>query len=119
MFNTMTISLLERTREVGILRALGATGRDVWLIFLFESVSMSIFAGILGILLGFFLSSTSNYVINIIAVRFGGEAVSLFSAPLWLHIAIMSIALLVGFVTGFYPAHRAAKLNPLEALRHE
>ncbi len=119
MFNTMTISLLERTREVGILRALGATGKDVWLIFLFESVSMSIFAGILGILLGFVLSSSSNYVINIIAVRFGGEAVSLFSAPLWLHVAIMSIALFVGFATGFYPAHRAAKLNPIEALRHE
>jgi len=119
MFNTLTISLLERTREVGILKALGATKRDVWMIFLFEAFSIGLLGGISGLLLGALLGKVVNILVNILANQFGGNSVDLFATPPWFLITIMLLSLLVGILTGLYPARRASRLNPLDALRHE
>lgn len=119
MFNTLTISLLERTREVGILKTIGATHRDIWMIFLFEAVLIGGFGGVAGVFGGFLFSRVVNAGINMMARRFGGNAVELFVAPWWFILTIFCVSLIVGFLTGLYPARRAAKLNPLDALRHE
>lgn len=119
MFNTMTISLLERTREVGTLKTIGATNRDVWMIFLFEAILIGALGGVGGLLLGFGLTRIVNVGVGILASQFGGEGAELFSSPLWFVVAIFSVAIVVGLFTGLYPARRAARLNPLHALRHE
>lgn len=119
MFNTLTISLLERTREVGILKAIGATNKDVWKIFLFEAVLIGFLGGVSGVLGGLVFARIVNYIINILARHYGGQPVNIFLAPAWFIISIISISLMVGFLTGLYPARRAAHLNPLDALRHE
>lgn len=119
MFNTMTISLLERTREVGTLKTIGATHRDVWMIFLFEALLIGAFGGFGGLAIGFGLTRLVNVSVNVLAKRLGGESVELFSSPLWFVLSILSVAFTVGIVTGFYPARRAARLDALQALKRE
>lgn len=119
MFNTMTISLLERTREVGTLKTIGATRRDVWMIFLFEALMIGVFGGIGGLAIGYGLTLVVNAAMNILARRLGGEAVSLFLIPAWFVFAILGVALIVGLFTGLYPARRAAKIDALQAMKRE
>ncbi|MDD5341989.1 MAG: ABC transporter permease [Patescibacteria group bacterium] len=118
-FNTLTVSLLERTREVGIMKALGSTRKDIYRLFLTESWVISLTGGLLGILLGWGGGALGNLGLNYLANRFGGEAVDVFYTP-WLFVILMvTISLGIGFLTGAYPAQRASKLNPLDALRYE
>ena len=119
MFNTMTISLLERTKEIGIMKSLGTTDKDVWRIFLTEAIMIGLGGGALGVILGFVGGFLVNYGINSLAASAGGEAVSLFYYPFWFTMGIIVFSLVVGFLTGIYPAKRAAKLNPLDAIRYE
>lgn len=119
MFNTLTISLLERTHEVGILKAIGATNKDVWMIFLYEAVLIGILGGVAGVAGGFLFARIVNFLVNLLAQRYGGEAVDIFRIPLWFIIMIISISLGVGLITGLYPARRAAHINPLKALKNE
>ena len=118
MFNTMTIALLERTQEIGIMKALGATSLDVWNMFLAESILIGFMGGLGGIILGVASGRIFNYAINILAGALGGERIDLFYTPFWFALLIISFSTLVGFLTGFYPAQRAAKINVLEALRY-
>lgn len=119
MFNTLTISLLERTQEVGILKAIGATNRDVWKIFLFEAFLIGVLGGVGGVGGGYTFSLLVNFLVNYLAGQYGGQSVDIFSTPLWFIATITGIALCVGVFTGFYPAARAARLNALEALRRD
>lgn len=119
MFNTMTITLLERTQEIGIMKALGATSMEVWNLFLAESVVIGFFGGVGGIMLGFLIGELFNFGINILARAFGGVEVDIFYTPLWFILLIIIFSTFVGLLTGFYPARRAAKINALEALRYK
>ena len=119
MFNTMTISLLERTREIGIMKSLGAGNFDVWKLFLTEAIMIGFLGGVIGTIIGWSLGKIVNFGINILATSLGGEKVNLFVTPLWFVISIIAFSFFVGFFTGIYPAKRAAKINPLEALRYE
>lgn len=119
MFNTMTIALLERTEEIGIMKSIGASGMTIALIFFMESAIMGILGGLGGILTGLAGGQIFNGVINIIASRFGGEKVNLFSSPDWFIPSIIFFSALVGIITGFIPARRASKVDPLEALRYK
>ncbi len=121
MFNTMTIALLERTQEIGIMKALGATGLDIWKMFLAEAVIIGFLGGAGGIIIGMAGGEVFNYGINLLAsaVEGGGNKVDLFYTPYWFIILIITFATLVGFFTGFYPARRAARINCLEALRYK
>lgn len=119
MFNTMTISLLERTREIGIMRALGADRLDIWKLFLSEATMIGFFGGIAGVLLGTGLSYMANSALNFLAALYGGQEVTIFYSPPWFVIAIIIFSTIVGTITGFYPARRASQLNPLKALRYE
>ena len=119
MFNTMTIALLERTQEIGIMKTIGASSYDIWRMFLTESMIIGFFGGFLGVILGFILSTLVNYGINWLAGVFGGNQTALFARPTWFIIFIVAFSTLVGIITGIYPARRAAKLNALEALRYK
>ena len=117
MFNTMTVTLLERTSEIGVMRTLGASPNDIKILFVAEAVIVGFLGGICGILMGVVIGLGLNPVLNFIATRFGGEAVSLFAFPLWFLLFIAIFSAVVGFMTGIFPARRAANLNPLDAIR--
>jgi len=119
MFNTLTISLLERIKEVGIMKSLGASDKDIWQIFLAEAILIGFCGGLVGLIMSFVGSSFINYIYNFLATSYQAQKVSLFYYPLWFVLMILAFACLVALITGFYPARRAAKLNPLQALRYE
>ncbi len=119
MFNTMTVTLLERTEEIGIMKSIGVSERDVLLMFVFESSIMGFLGGLSGIIIGIIGSKFVNFGFNILAQRFGGEAVQLFYSPLWFILLIIIIGAVVGFITGLVPARRASSINPLDALRYK
>lgn len=117
--NTLTVSLLERTREIGIMKTLGSTSRDIYRLFLVEAVLIGMTGGIIGIGLGFVLGEGANAGINYLAQRAGGEQVDVFLTPLAFVLVVVIISFLVSVFTGFYPARRASKINALDALRYE
>lgn len=108
VMNIMLASVLERTAEIGLRRALGATERDIQRQFLLETFTVSSVGGLIGILFGFFLSGAIAF--------FAGWAVGW---SLWAIILSVGVCSLVGLVFGIYPAVKASRLNPIEALRHD
>lgn len=119
MFNTMTIALLERTQEIGIMKTIGASVYDIWKMFLTESMMIGFFGGLFGVIMGYIMSKIINFAINWLATMFGGTKVELFSILPWFIVFVIAFSTIVGLITGFYPARRAAKLNALEALRYK
>lgn len=85
MFNTMTIALLERTEEIGIMKSIGASDSSVSMMFIMESTIMGFLGGLVGILIGLLGGVVFNQLINFVAARFGGQAVNLFHSPLYIH----------------------------------
>jgi ABC-type antimicrobial peptide transport system permease subunit len=119
MFNTMTITLLERTEEIGIMKSIGASDTVISLIFILESTIMGFLGGLMGIVIGWSEGMLFNTAVNLIATHFGGEKVNLFYSPLWFVIVIIAFGAFVGFLTGVIPARRASKIDPLDALRYK
>jgi ABC-type antimicrobial peptide transport system permease subunit len=119
MFNTMTITLLERTEEIGIMKSIGASDMTISLIFIMESTIMGFMGGLVGIMIGWLEGSTFNAVVNLIATHFGGPRVDLFYSPTWFVLSIIIFSAFVGFITGVIPARRASRIDPLEALRYK
>ncbi len=119
VFNTLTISLLEKTREVGFMKALGATRGDIYKLFIAESVMIGLIGSGVGMTVGVTLGSVLNVSIATLAKATGNLAVELFYMPLYLLFFIVLVAMVISFLTGLYPSYRAAKINPLDALRYE
>jgi putative ABC transport system permease protein len=119
MFNTMTVTLLERTAEIGIMRTIGASPRDVGILFLTESMVVGFLGGVMGIVIGTTVGGILNLTLNAVAARFGGASMSMFSFPIAFLLFIAAFSLVVGFLTGVFPARRAASLNPLDAIRYK
>lgn len=119
MFNTLTVSLLERTREIGGMKTIGMVTDEVQELLLSEAMIMGLSGGIggliLGYLAGFFLSS----LISIYSIANGGGYISLTYIPPFLIIFILVSSFIVGVITGLYPAMRARKVSALNALRYE
>lgn len=119
MFNTMTIALLERTQEIGIMKSLGASNQNVWELFLAESIIMGFLGGVGGILVGYISSEGFNLLVRILAGALGGKHVQLFERPWWFILTILIFSTIVGLFTGLWPARRAARIKILEALRYK
>jgi len=119
IINTMVMSILERYREIGIMKAVGASDGDVRKIFFFESSSIGFMGGILGFGLGWVVSRLINRIVNYFLARQGVPYIEYFNFPLWLFVGAMLFSVVVSLAAGIYPAHRAAKVDPVIALRHD
>ncbi|MBW6431813.1 ABC transporter permease [Patescibacteria group bacterium] len=120
IFNTMTISLLERTHEIGIMKAIGGRNKDVSRVFTAEAAMIGLMGGLSGVAAGWVLGFLLNGLVNFIATSVGGEANNYFSTPIVdFAIPVIGFSFVVSTFAGIWPAKRAAKLNPLEALRYE
>ncbi|MDQ1404540.1 MAG: putative transport system permease protein [Acidobacteriaceae bacterium] len=117
--NTLVMSILERRREIGVLKALGAADSDVQRLFFVEAGVMGLLGGILGVTFGWLLGRAVTYGTNVYLHRQNLNSIELSSVPWWLVVAALGFAVLVSLVAGLYPASRAAKLNPVDALRYE
>ena len=123
--NTMMMSIYERTREIGLMKAVGATNRDVMSVFLAEAGTIGLFGGLGGILigvgLGFVIDLIAGTYLAAQAAQTGATAtdISITHTPLWLPIFALVFSVVVGVVSGIYPAVRAASLSPIEALKYE
>ena len=119
IINTLVMAILERRREIGILKALGAADRDVKQLFFVEAGVMGLFGGILGVGFGWFIGRALTWSTNIYLHRQNLPSAHVFSVPWWLVLAAILFAVIVSLAAGLYPASRAARLNPVEALRYE
>lgn len=117
MFNTMTVALLERTKEIGVMKAIGASDSQILSMFILESTTMGFLGGVCGIILGVLSGVVSNFLLNVVAWKMGGKAVSLFYFPFWFLIFILVFSIVIGFLTGVVPARRASTIDPLDALK--
>ena len=114
VMNIMLVSVTERTREIGLRKALGATEKNILYQFLFEAVILTAIGGIIGILLGAVLSFLASLVLtNVLGVAWN------FTFPFEAALLGLGVSTLVGIVFGLYPARQAAKKSPIEALRYE
>lgn len=119
MFNTMTIALLERTEEIGIMKAIGASRSNISFMFLMESTLMGFLGALGGVILGVLGGEILNILVNFVATRFGGHAVDLFYSPLWFIAAVILFGTLVGLITGLFPSRQASSIDTLDALRYK
>jgi putative ABC transport system permease protein len=117
--NTLVMAILERRREIGILKALGAADSDVQQLFFVEAGVMGFLGGILGVLFGWLLGRALTYGTNVYLHRQNLNSIELSSVPWWLVLSALVFAVLVSLAAGLYPASRAAQLNPVDALRYE
>ncbi len=119
MLNTLSISLLQRTKEVGILKALGTKRTDIFKIFIFEAFLISFLGGSSGLLFGYGFAKGINSGINFIAGKYGVAPSSFVEMPSVFVISIGLFIFFLGLITGIFPAMRASKIHALEALRYE
>jgi putative ABC transport system permease protein len=117
--NTLVMAILERRREIGVLKALGATDSDVKKLFFVEAGVMGFFGGIFGVLFGWLLGRAITIGTNLYLKRQNLNPIELSSVTWWLILAALVFGVLVSLAAGLYPASRAAKLNPVDALRYE
>jgi putative ABC transport system permease protein len=117
--NTLVMAILERRREIGVLKALGAADSDVKQLFFVEAGVMGLAGGVLGVLLGWLIGQALTFATNVYLKRQDLPGVQISSVPLWLIAGAIGFAVLVSLIAGLYPASRAAKLNPVDALRYE
>ena len=118
--NTMIMSILERTREIGIMKAIGAEDREIKLIFFVEAAVIGVVGGVIGVLLAWGIDGVANRL----AYRFilkpqGASFIDFFDLPLYLSLGAILFALVVSILAALYPASRAARIDPVRALRHD
>lgn len=117
--NTMVMSIIERTREIGILKSLGAQEGQVRLLFLVESATIGLVGSLGGILLGWLVSRLLSAVIQWYLASQELPAMDMFSLPLWVALGAIGFGVGVSIVAGLYPASRGARVDPVRALRYE
>lgn len=115
MFNTMIVGFLERIYEVGVMKSLGATDRDVQNLFLMESFIIGFLGGVSGVMLGMGAGGLVNFVMSTLSKNLSGKALTLFITPYWFAIATLALSSCIGVISGYWPARRASYLSPREA----
>jgi len=119
IINTLVMAILERRREIGIMKAIGATDQDVRGLFFAEAGAMGGFGGALGVALGWAMGHAINGGTNLYLKRQHFPPAQIWFVPWWLITSAILFAIIVSLVSGLYPARRAARLDPVEALRYE
>jgi putative ABC transport system permease protein len=119
IINTLVMAILERRREIGVLKALGAADRDVRQLFFAEAGVMGLVGGLFGVLLGWAIGRAIQFATMIYLKRQGMNPPNIWSVPWWLVLGAIGFAVVVSLASGIYPASRAARLDPVEALRYE
>ena len=118
--NTMMMAIYERTREIGVLKALGARNKEVRRMFTADAVLLGFIGGFVGLILGTLLGRLVDWIGHFYLAREGVTGIGQMSiVPPWLAIGALIFAAFIGVLGGFYPAARAARLDPVEALKHE
>jgi len=117
--NTLVMAILERRREIGIMKAIGASDTDVKGLFFAEAGVMGAFGGAVGVTLGWIIGRAINFGANIYLKRQHFPPEQIWFVPWWLVFAAIAFAVAVSLISGFYPAGRAARLDPVEALRYQ
>jgi putative ABC transport system permease protein len=117
--NTLVMAILERRREIGIMKAIGASDGDVKKLFFAEAGAMGILGGIVGVALGWAIGQVINLGTNIYLKRQSFPPEHFWSVPWWLVAFAILFSFLVSLAAGLYPASRAARLDPVQALRYE
>ena len=117
--NTLVMAILERRREIGIMKAIGASDADVKKLFLAEAAVMGLLGGMLGVVLGWSIGRVINAGANVYLHRQNLPSENLWAVPWWLIAGAIAFAIAISMISGLYPAARAAKLDPVQALRHE
>ena len=124
--NTMVMSIYERTKEIGVMKVLGCTIKDIRKLFLFEAAMIGLFGGLIGILLGYIASwvvnkfgqplfsalMSGNYMYDMTNTKFS-------IIPLYLPVMALTISIIVGLISGYFPARRATKISAIEAMKTE
>jgi len=119
IINTLVMAILERRREIGIMKAIGASDADVRGLFFAEAGTMGIFGGVLGVALGWTIGRLINIGTNVYLKRQHFPPEQIWYVPWWLVGGAIAFAVVVSLLSGLYPAARAARLDPVQALRYE
>jgi putative ABC transport system permease protein len=118
IMNTMLTSVMERTREIGIMKAIGATNKDIMSIFIIEGMLVSSIGGVIGIILGVFGSQGLTMILNSFMMIGGSSNLTPVITPMSVVMAV-TVSLIVGILSSLYPAWKAARMSPIEAVRYE
>jgi len=119
IINTMVMSILERTREIGIMKAIGGSDREIKTIFFVEAGAIGLIGSVFGLILGWLFTKVANIVINTYVIPENDLNIDLFYFPIWLILGAMGFSILISLAAGLYPASRAARIDPVKALRHD
>lgn len=117
--NTLVMAILERRREIGIMKAIGADDADVKRLFFVEAGAMGVAGGAGGVLLGWLIGRVINFGTNIYLHRQNLPSVEVWYVPWWLVASAIAFAIFVSLLAGWYPAARASRLDPVQTLRYE
>lgn len=119
IINTLVMAILERRREIGVFKALGASDRDIRQMFFAEAGVMGLAGGAVGVALGWAIGRVIQFVAQIYLRRQAIPVENVWTVPWWLAVGGIAFAVIVSLLAGIYPASRAAQLDPVEALRYE
>lgn len=119
IINTMLMSILERTREIGVMKAVGGSENEIKFIFFIEAACIGLVGAVFGLMLGWLVTRVANQVMNTMVLPDNQGPIDLFYFPVWLILGAVGFSVLVSLAAGLYPAIRAARIDPVRALRHD
>lgn len=119
MFNTLTVSLMERTREVGVMKAMGMRSVEVKELFLAEAMIMGLLGGVFGVVAGYLMGKLLGVLLSTVSIIKGVGWIDVSYIPWQFIVFVLALSFVVGVATGIYPARRARKISALNALRYE